>query len=82
MCELESEESAKQKGVRLKILTTDQMLSRLPTSLAQLKGGNNFKNEIKQLLWSLYLSKQVTKQSITIWSTLFKNANNLGKHQK
>ena len=43
--ELESEESAeqrrKQKGHRLKILTPQQMLGRLPISLAQLKAGNN-----------------------------------------
>ena len=41
------------------------MLSRLPISLAQLKAGNNsekLKNEIRQLLYSLYRSKQLTKQ--------------------
>ena len=41
----------------LKLLTPDQMLSRLPTILAQLKAGNNsekLKNEIRQLLYSLY----------------------------
>ena len=40
----------------LKILTPQQMLSRLPISLAQLKAGNNsekLKNEIRQLLYSL-----------------------------
>ena len=40
------------KGKGLKILTTNQMLSRLPISLAQLKAGNNsekLENEIKQL---------------------------------
>ena len=49
----------------LKILTPDQMLSRLPISLAQLKAGNNsekLKNEIRQLLYSLYRSKKLTKQ--------------------
>ena len=61
MSELESEESAKQRrnqqGKGLKILTLNQMLSRLPISLAQLKAGNNsekLKNEIRQLLYSLY----------------------------
>ena len=48
MPELESEESAeqnkKQRGVGLKILTPDQMLSRLPITLAQLKAGNNSEN--------------------------------------
>ena len=41
------------------------MLSRLPISLAQLKEGNNsekLKNEIKQLLYSLYRSEKLTKQ--------------------
>ena len=49
----------------LKILTPSQMLSRLPISLAQLKAGNNsekLKNEIRQLLYSLYRSKKLTKQ--------------------
>ena len=41
----------------LKIITLNQMLSRLPITLAQLKAGNNsekLKNEIRQLLYSLY----------------------------
>ena len=41
------------------------MLSRLPITLAQLKAGNNsekFKNEIRQLLYSLYRSNKRTKQ--------------------
>ena len=69
MSELESEESAaerrNQQGQGLKILTADQMLSRLPITLAQLKAGNNsekLKNEIRQLLYSLYRSKKLTKQ--------------------
>ena len=60
--DLESEESAakqriNQKEQGLKILTPNQMLSRLPISLAQLKAGNNsekLKNKIKQILYSLY----------------------------
>ena len=58
------EKSALQ-GEGLKILTPNQMLSRLPISLAQLKAGNNsekLKNEIRQLLYSLYRSKKLTKQ--------------------
>ena len=57
MPELESEEPAEQKGVGLRILTPDQMPSRLPISFAQLKAGNvseKLKNEITQLLYSLY----------------------------
>ena len=54
-----------QSGQCLKILTPNQMLSRLPISLAQLNAGNNsekLKNEIRQLLYSLYRSKKLTKQ--------------------
>ena len=54
-----------QEGHGFKILTSSQMLSRLPISLAQLKAGNNsekLKNEIRQLLHSLYRSKKLTKQ--------------------
>ena len=55
----------KQEGRGLKIVTPRQMLSRLPIFLAQLKGGNNsekLKNEIRQLLYSLYRSKNMSKQ--------------------
>ena len=54
-----------QEGKGLKILTPQQMLSRLPITLAQLKAENNsekLKNEIRQLLYSLYCSKNMTKQ--------------------
>ena len=67
--ELECEEAAaerrNQQGEGVKILTPNQMLSRLPISLAQLKPGNNsekLRNEIRQLLYSLYRSKDITKQ--------------------
>ena len=48
-------EPTEEKG--LKILTPNQMLSRIPITLAHLKAGNNsekFKTEIRQLLYSLY----------------------------
>ena len=64
-----------QSGQGLKILTPDQMLSRLTITLAQLKAGNNSQkliNEIRQLLYSLYRSKKLTK---TIY-------NNLINHRK
>ena len=54
-----------QQGKGLKVLTPNQMLSILPISLAELKGGNNsekLKNEIRQILYSLYRSKKLTKQ--------------------
>ena len=46
------------------------MFSRLPITLAQLKAGNNSeksKNEIRQLLYSLYRSNKLTK---TIYNNL------------
>ena len=45
-------------------LTPNQMLRRLPISLAQLKAGNDsekLKNDIRRLLYSLYRSKKLTK---------------------
>ena len=54
-----------QEGQGIKILTPNQMLSRLPIVLGQLKAGNNsekLKNEIRQLLYSSYRSKNFTKQ--------------------
>ena len=60
----------KQKGQGIKILTLNQILSRLPIYLAQLKAGSNpekLKNEIKQLLYSLYRSiKHIYKSLIDI----------------
>ena len=53
-----------QKGGGLKILTPNQMLSRLPIYLAQLNAGNNsekLKNKIRQLLYSLYRLKNLQK---------------------
>ena len=58
-------ENRKQQGLGLKILIPNQMLSRWPISLAQLKAGNNsekIKNEIRQILYSLYRSTKLTKQ--------------------
>ena len=51
-----------QEGGGMKILTPNQMLSRLPIALAQLQAGNNsnkLKNEIRQLFYSLYRSKNI-----------------------
>ena len=68
MSELESEESTTERKYqlrkRLNILKPDQMLSRLPITLAQLKAGNNSQkliNEIRQLLYSLFFLKKLTK---------------------
>ena len=63
------------RGLGLKILTPNQMLSRWPITLAQLNAGNNsekLKNEIRQLLYSLYRSKNLQKMFIIIWLALYK----------
>ena len=49
----------------LKILTSKQMLQRLPIALAQVKVGNNSENllnEIRQIVYSLYRSKEIAKK--------------------
>ena len=56
---------SKTKGTRFKILTPKQMIQRLPIALAQVKAGNNSEsllNEIRQIVYSLYQSKQITKE--------------------
>ena len=68
-----------QQGKGLNILIPQQMLSRLPIALTQLKVGNNsekFKNEIRQLLYSLYHSKNMTKR---VYNNLI-NYNELNKN--
>ena len=60
-----------QQGEGIKILTLNQMLSRLPITLAQLNVGNNsekLKNEIRQMRYSLCRSKKLTKQ---VYKSLF-----------
>ena len=57
--------SENQLGLGLKVLTPNQMLNRLPITLAQLDAGNNSekpKNEIRQSLYSLYQSKKNFQQ--------------------
>ena len=54
-----------QEGEGLKILTPNQMLKRLPIALAQGKAGNNSEsllNEIRQIVYSMYRSKEITKK--------------------
>ena len=53
------------QGTGVKILTPNQMLKRLPIALTQIKTGNNSEillNEIRQIVYSLYRSKQITKK--------------------
>ena len=67
---ISSGSSGSQSGKGLKILTPQQMFTRLPIRLAQIKAGVNNsqepKNEIRQLLYSLHRSKQISK-------TVYKN---------
>ena len=52
-------------GTGLRILTPKQMLQRLPIAIAQVKARNNsdsLSNEIWQIVYSLYQSKQITKK--------------------
>ena len=56
-----SQEKNKKKKL---FLTYKQMLETLPVALAQVKAGNNSEsllNEIRQIVYSLYQSKQITK---------------------
>ena len=60
------------EGRGLKILSKQQMLSRLPILLAEIQAGNNsksLKNELRQLIYSLYRSKKLTK---TVYNNLIK----------
>ena len=53
------------QGTGLKILIPKQMFQRLPQALSQIKAGNNSEsllNEIRQIVYSLYQSKEITKK--------------------
>ena len=63
------------KGTGLKTLTPKQMLQRLPIALKQVKAGNNSEsllNEIRQIIYSLYQSKQITKK---VYNNIIKSIN-------
>ena len=70
---LKSGSDTSKKGEGLKILNNKQMLNRLPILLAQIQAGNNsksLKNELRQMLYSLYRSKILTK---TVYNNLIKS---------
>ena len=70
---LKSDSDTSKKGEGLKILTNKQILNRLPILLAQIEAGNNSiksKNEARQILYSLYRSKLLTK---TVYNNLIKS---------
>ena len=57
------------QGKGLEILTSKQVLQRLPQALAQVKEGNTSENlliEISQIIYFLYLAKEITKKYIKI----------------
>ena len=59
----ETNNNTSEKGFN--ILTHKQTLQRLPIVLAQVKSGNkseNLLNEIRQIVYSLYQSKEITKE--------------------
>ena len=59
------QDEKEKRAAGLKILTPKQMLQRLPIALAQVKAGNNSENllnEIRQIVYSLYQSKEITKK--------------------
>ena len=61
----EEKHEEKNEGKGLRILTPKQMLQRLPIALTQVKAGNNSENllnEIRQIVYSLYQSKEITKK--------------------
>ena len=63
------------KGKGLKTLTHKQMLQRLPIDLTRVKTGNNSEslfNEIRQIIYSLYQSKQITKK---VYNNIIKSIN-------
>ena len=65
----------KTEGNVLKILTPKEMLQRLSIALAQVKAGNNSEsllNEIRQIVYSLYQAKQITKE---VYNNIIKSAN-------
>ena len=62
--------SKQQKGKGIKILTPEQMLQKLLIARAQVKAGNAFENllnEIRQIIFSVYREKEVTKKYMTIY---------------
>ena len=65
----------KKKETKGKGLTPKQMIQRLPIALAEVKAGNNSENllnEIRQIVYSLYQSKQITKK---VYNNLIKSVN-------
>ena len=63
------------KGRGLKILTSEQMLERLPIALAQVKAGSTYKNllnEIYEIISSFYWGERITKN---VWNNMMSSIN-------
>ena len=75
MSESKTKAAKENTGKGLKMLTPKQMLQRLPIALAQVKASNNSEsllNEIRQIVYSLYQSKQITKK---VYNNIIKSIN-------
>ena len=77
------------QGKGLKTLTPKQILQRLPMALAQIKAGNNSEsllNEIRQIIYSLYQSKEISKNAYNnitkSTKSIIQNGYNLYKFKK
>ena len=70
------------QGTRLKTLTPKQMLQRLPIAFSQVKASNNLERkkieiEIRQIVYSLYQSKEITKKCTITQSSPYKYKKNI-----
>ena len=64
---LDFNKEIQEQSLGLKILTPNQMLSRLPITLVQINAGNNsekLKNEMRQVLYSLFRLKKTYKTNL------------------
>ena len=70
-----SKQIQNKNGEGLKTLTPNEMLQRLPIALAEVKAGNtreNLLNEIRQIIYSFYQEKEITKKVFSSIMNLIK----------
>ena len=70
---LEGDEEEVKEGKRIKILTPNKLLTRLPILSAQIKAGNNsykLKNQIRQIHYLFYQHNKMTKK---VYNNLIKS---------
>ena len=65
------------EGEKLKMLTPKKTLQRLPIAFAQVKGNNleNLLNEIRQIVYSFYQSKEIIKKAYKLYLRTLKIVN-------